>query len=137
MFTWRTNSFPDGTYLLKVIASDVLDNTPSEALTGEAMSLPFEVDNSPPVVSGLAFTRDKQGVQVSGRVSDAMSPVVGLDYSLDGEDWQNLQSVDGLLDSPREEFSFKLKDLSSGEHAIGVRARDSAQNIGTARLKIT
>jgi outer membrane protein assembly factor BamB len=136
VFTWKTASFPDGTYLLKVVASDLPDNTPSEALTGEGISLPFEIDNTPPVVSGLRYTREKGGVRIEGRVSDNMSPVVGLDYSLDGGEWRNVQSSDGLLDSRREEFSYLLEGLAPGEHAVVIRARDSAANVGAGRLKV-
>jgi hypothetical protein len=136
IFTWNTSAFPDGTYLLKVVASDLPDNTPSEALIDEGISLPFEIDNTPPAVSGLRYAREEVGVRIDGKVSDNMSPVVGLDYSLDGDEWRNLQASDGLLDSPREEFSFVLEGLAAGEHALVVRARDSAGNIGTRRLKV-
>lgn len=136
IFTWNTSAFPDGTYLLRVVASDLPDNTPSGALTAEGMSLQFEIDNTPPVISGLRYARERAGVRIDGKVSDNMSPVVGLDYSLDGDEWRNLQAADGLLDSPREEFSFVLEGLGAGEHALIVKARDGAGNIATARLKV-
>lgn len=135
IFAWNTAAFSDGTYQLRVVATDLPDNTPSEALTAEDISLPFDIDNTPPVVSGLSYAREKAGVRIDGRVADAMSAVVGLDYSLDGGEWRNLESSDGLLDSSREEFSFLLEELAPGEHSIVVRARDRAQNIGTGRLK--
>lgn len=136
LFTWNTTSFPDGSYVLKVVASDLPDNTPSEALSGEGVSLPFEIDNTAPVITGLKCERAKGDVRVEGRVTDNMSPIVDRDYSLDGGDWHNLQSSDGLLDSQKEEFSFLLEGLSQGEHSIVVRARDEALNIGTAKLKV-
>lgn len=136
LFTWNATSFPDGSYVLKVVASDLPDNTPSEALSAEAVSLPFDVDNTPPIVSGLGYATQKGGVRISGRAVDNMSAVVGLDYSLDGGDWRDLQSSDGLLDSEKEDFSFLLEGLSPDEHTIVVRARDNAQNIGTGKLRL-
>ena len=136
LFTWNTSSFPDGSYLLRVVASDLPDNTPSEALTAEGTSLPFDIDNTRPVVSNLRYRRENARVRIDGRVIDNLSPVVGLDYSLDGGEWRNLQSLDGLLDSPREDFSFLLDELPPGEHSVVLRARDSAQNIGTGRLMV-
>ncbi|UCF78076.1 MAG: hypothetical protein JSW03_08170 [Candidatus Eiseniibacteriota bacterium] len=136
IFTWNTVSFPDGAYVLRVVASDSPDNIPSEALTGESISLPFEVDNTPPVVSGLKWTLEQGRVRVTGRLSDNMSPVVGLHYALDGSGWKSIQASDGMLDSEAEEFSFVLEELSPGEHSVVVRVRDRAGNIGTRRVNV-
>jgi hypothetical protein len=136
IFTWNTSGFPDGSYFLRVVASDSPDNSPSEILTAEGLSLPFEIDNTPPVVSGLRYTKEKVGIRIDGKVSDNMSPVVVLNYSLDGKEWCNLQALDGLLDSLHEEFSFVLEGLAAGEHALVIRARDGAGNIGTGRLRV-
>jgi sugar lactone lactonase YvrE len=136
IFTWNTASFPDGSYLLRVVASDSPDNIPSGALTSESISLPFEVDNSPPAVANLRLRPDTGGVRISGSVSDEMSPVVALDYSLDGGAWNKLQASDGLLDSEDEKFSFLLEGLTVGEHSVVVRVRDRAGNIAAARASV-
>ena len=44
---------PDGGYQIKVVASDAPSHTPADALTGEKVSERFEVDTTPPVISGL------------------------------------------------------------------------------------
>ncbi len=49
-YAWNTSDIPDGTYVVKVVASDKLSN-PTGALTGEAVSEPFVVCNTPPSVT--------------------------------------------------------------------------------------
>src|SRR5262249_15335251 len=44
---------PDGGYRVKVVASDSPSHTPGEALTDSKESDRFEIDTTPPVISGL------------------------------------------------------------------------------------
>src|ERR1043165_6726939 len=39
----------DGRYIIKVVASDAPDNPPGQKLTGERLSEPIDIDNTPPV----------------------------------------------------------------------------------------
>ena len=51
----------DGRYVIKVVASDAPDNPPGQKLTGERLSEPVDIDNTPPVVKVMAqpqSTRD-------------------------------------------------------------------------------
>ena len=50
IFVWDTTSVPNGTYVVKVVASDQPSNTPGGALEGELESSAFDIDNAPPVV---------------------------------------------------------------------------------------
>jgi hypothetical protein len=45
-----------------------------------------------------------------------------------------MDSVDGVIDSPRERFSLDLANLSAGEHLLVIRVADSANNTATARV---
>ena len=40
--------FPDGGYTILVVASDAPSHAPEDALTAQATSARFEVDNTPP-----------------------------------------------------------------------------------------
>ena len=40
----------DGRYVVKVVASDAPDNPPAQRLTGERLSEPVDIDNTPPQV---------------------------------------------------------------------------------------
>jgi hypothetical protein len=136
VFAWNTSSWPDGSYLLRVVGSDLTDNLPSEALSSEAVSLPFDVDNTAPVVSRLKSAKTASGTVVGGTLSDAMSAVTELHYSVDGGDWTQAQASDGLLDSRAEDFSIVIDSLEAGEHTVGIRAIDGAGNVGTGSLLI-
>ena len=136
VFAWNTSSWPDGSYLLRVVGSDLPENLPSEALSSEAVSLPFDVDNTAPVISHLKSAKSARGTVVTGTLSDAMSAVTELHYSLDGGDWTLAQASDGLLDSRTEELSILLDSLEAGEHTVGIRAIDEAGNVGTGSLLI-
>lgn len=136
VFAWNTSAYTDGSYLVRVVASDSPDNTAGESLTGEALSPPFEVDNTPPRVQELRRVSQAGGVRIAGSLSDEMSAVVDLEYSVNGNEWLKLQSSDGLLDSRGEEFSFLLEDLDEGEHTVMVRATDSAGNVGVGSITV-
>ena len=52
-YSFDATLIPDGGYRIKVVASDAPSHTPSDALTGEKVSDRFEIDTTPPVVTGL------------------------------------------------------------------------------------
>ena len=45
-----------------------------------------------------------------------------------------MESVDGVIDSLREKFTLDLTGLTPGEHLVVVRASDSANNTGVAKV---
>ena len=45
---------------------------------------------------------------VSGRARDDQSPLVAMEYSIDGGDWQILSAADGICDDLVESFTIKL-----------------------------
>ena len=130
-FEWNTEGVPDGTYLLKVTASDERANPREDALEHTLVSAPVLVDNRRPEVTDL---RVSSGV-VSGRARDNTSPISELAYSIDGADFVPAKPKDGILDDLVEDFAFKLPaKLAPGSHSIAVRAVDAADNVGLAQL---
>ena len=72
----------DGRYIIKVVASDAPDNPPGQKLTGERLSEPVDIDNTPPVVKVTGqpqITRDS--VRVVFSVDDATGKVKKADAS--------------------------------------------------------
>ena len=137
MGSWDTRCFPDGTYLLKLVATDSCSNPPGTALWGEKVSRSILVDNTPPGVKIISVASTGKGkYRVEGEVMDKASLVKELSFSLDGRDWVLLSPLDGLFDSPREEFSFPIGPLRKGEHTIVVKAKDLLLNIGTGKKVI-
>jgi WD40 repeat protein len=131
---WDTTSVPDGTYYVKVVASDAPSNSPTTALTGEMESVSFDVDNTPPVIELSSATRSGSQATVKFVVRDEQSPVQRVEYSLDASRWRVAYPVDGIADSRREEFEVKLDDPAAA--SIIIRAMDAMNNVSTAVAEI-
>ena len=57
-----------------------------------------------------------------------------IGYSLDANGWVPVESADGVIDSLREKFTLDLTGLTPGEHLLVIRAADSANNSGLAKV---
>jgi hypothetical protein len=131
---WDTESIPDGYYRIKVKASDEKANPPDQVQVSEKESEPFLVDNRRPEVAKLKVEKGT----VTGAATDQTSPIVRLEYSLDGRDWVPVAAADGIMDEPEEEFEFQLPaDTPSGPHTLAVRAFDKAENPGVNQIAFT
>ena len=127
----------DGRYVIKVIASDAPDNPSGQKLTGERLSEPVDIDNTPPVVKVTGqpqFTRDS--VRVVFAVDDATGKVKKADASLNGAAWLPVFPDDGIADSGHEVYSVDFGELGPGEHTISLRTFDSSGNIGTLSITV-
>jgi hypothetical protein len=71
---------------------------------------------------------------VEWEAADAASALRHCEYSLDAGDWIPVEAADGVIDSLREKFSLDLTSLKPGEHLLVVRASDSANNAGVAKV---
>ena len=131
---WDTTSVPDGTYYVKVVASDAPSNSPTTALTGEMESVSFDVDNTPPVIELQSATRTGSKATVKFAVHDQQSAVQRVEYSLDASRWRVVYPVDGIADSRRQAFEISLDDASAGN--IIIRATDAMNNVATAVAEI-
>jgi len=126
----------DGRYYFRVVASDLPSNDASAAREDELVSSPVLIDNTPPVVSLSAARRNDMHAEVDADVADQISPLRRCEYSLDAGPWFPVEAADGLTDSPREQFHIVLDKLRPGEHLLVVRAYDSANNAGLAKVII-
>ena len=127
----------DGRYVIKVIASDAPDNPSGQKLTGERLSEPVDIDNTPPVVKVTGqpqFTRDS--VRVVFAVDDATGKVKKADASLNGAAWIPVFPDDGIADSGHEVYSVDFGQLAPGEHTISLRTFDSSGNVGTLSVTV-
>jgi len=128
-----TRALPDGTYLFRVTASDEPSNPKERSLTGERVSDPVEVDNTPPETTELKAAVEGARAVVSFALRDRVSAVRKVEYSLDAKEWEVLFPVDGISDSKSEDYALTLNGLEPGEHSVVVRFSDEADNQGTAR----
>jgi len=127
----------DGRYIIKVVASDAPDNPPGQKLTGERLSEPIDIDNTPPVVKVVGqpqLTRDT--VRVVFSADDATSKVKKADVSLDGGSWTPVFPDDGIADSGHEVYTVEFGSLGPGEHTISIRTFDTSGNIGTMSVTV-
>ncbi|HEX3559563.1 MAG TPA: hypothetical protein VHU19_10170 [Pyrinomonadaceae bacterium] len=128
----------DGRYVFKVVASDAPDNSLGQALTGERLSEPVDVDSTPPVVRSAGepqVTADGH-VRVRFTVEDASGMVRRADVSVDSGEWRAVFPEDGIADSPRESYALDLVVAGAGEHTISLRAFDGSGNVGSARVVV-
>jgi hypothetical protein len=128
------DAFADGKYLFRVVASDREVNPPSVAREAELISAPVLIDNTPPVIHAAAARKTATGVEVEFEAVDSASPLRRCEYSVDASAWIPLESLDGVIDSLRENFVVRLDNLSPGEHVLVLRAVDSANNAGLAKI---
>jgi hypothetical protein len=149
-YSFDATQIPDGGYQIKVVASDAPSHTPGDALTGYKVSERFEVDTTPPVVTGLnaveaeadcKHTPCTRQIRVTFDAEDAFSPIAHAEYSLDAGPWKYIEPVGGLSDSKREHYDLKLSldapDIKPGEHLITVRVYDRHDNVGAAKTVFT
>ncbi len=139
-YSFDSTLIPDGGYQIKVVASDSPSHTPSDALTGDKISERFEVDTTPPVVSGLKATAESSP-RITFDAEDAFSPLAHAEYSLDAGPWQFIDPVGQISDSKQEHYDFHLPAKSvenkPGEHLITVRVYDRHDNVGVAKAVFT
>jgi len=126
----------DGRYYFRVIASDQPSNAANVARTDELVSSPVLIDNTPPVVRLSAPRRNNDHVEVDADVADQTSPLRRCEYSLDAGPWTPVEAADGVTDGPREQFHISIDRLRAGEHLVVVRAYDTANNAGLAKVVI-
>ncbi len=128
-YEWNTRRVPDGRYLLRVTASDALDNPPDMALTATRESDPILVNNTPPDFDKIKIAVDDHQVTITGRVRDALSEIRDIHYAVDQTDkWQPVVPDGKMSDSTTESFTIKLSDLSSGAHMVTLQAVDGRSN---------
>lgn len=127
----------DGRYIIKVVASDAPDNPPGQKLTGERLSEPIDIDNTPPVVKAMGQPQLKgDSVRVVFSADDATGKVKKADASLDGAPWVPVFPDDGIADSGHEVYSVDFNGLAPGEHTISLRVFDTSGNVGTFSVSI-
>lgn len=135
-YTLQSGALPDGSYRLKIMASDSRSNPASSSRSGELVSAPFIIDNTPPAVEILSRTVRKGVAVVRFRVEDRVSGLRRADVSTDGGEWKALYSTDGIIDSRTEDFRVTTEALEKGEHVVALRIYDAAGNLGLGKATI-
>ncbi len=127
-FTIDGDALADGRYSFRVMASDREANTPG--LEADLESSPVLIDNTPPVITA----RPVLGNAVDFEVADGASALRRCEYSIDAGPWIPVSPVDGFLDSRTARFHLDLAGRPAGEHVLVLRAFDSGNNAGLAKI---
>jgi hypothetical protein len=135
-YTVDSASLADGKYVARLVASDELSNPPQSARRSELLSAPFWVDNTPPEVNIRKQTVNGAAAEVQFSAEDNTSPLRTAETSVDGQDWHDIVSDDGIVDSRQETFTVKLTHLAPGEHIVALRAYDTSGNVGVGKAVV-
>jgi hypothetical protein len=139
-YSFDSALLPDGSYELKVVASDAPVHTDADALTGEKVSEVFVVDTTPPVPGLLKATMVPGAVHpmihATLEARDATSPIAHAEYSIDAGPWQYLEPVGKVSDSLTERYDFTVSVpaatapvADAKEHVLAVRVYDRYENV--------
>jgi hypothetical protein len=128
----------DGSYVFKVVASDAPENSLGQALTGDRLSEPVDVDSTPPVVraEGPPQVGADGRARVRFNVEDASGRVRRADVSVDSGEWRAVFPEDGIADGPRETYALDVPLGGAGEHTISLRAVDGSGNVSSSRVVV-
>jgi outer membrane protein assembly factor BamB len=141
-YSFESGLLPDGSYILKITASDAPSHPPQEALSDEKESQRFEVDNTAPRIDGLAAKVEARQLHITFRASDDSSPIKRAEYSVDAGEWQYVGPVGDISDAKTESYDFSAalpeppqssKSKAAAEHVVVVRVYDRYDNVATAK----
>jgi hypothetical protein len=135
-YTINSDTLPDGTYVVRVVASDQPSNPVELALRGDMESRPFTIDNTPPLVTMKQDAIENRRVRIAIDVVDQTSTLTQAEVAIDTGDWRPIFPKDGIIDSKSESFTYASGDLTPGEHVIAFRVYDQNDNAGMSKLVI-
>ena len=133
ILVWDTTTVPNGTYFVKIVASDAASNPIGSALAGELDSVAFEVDNTAPAIVLGTVRMERGRTIIPFDVKDDHSPVQRVEFSQDGQRWRGVFPVDGIADSREEHYELAI-DGELGERGLTLRASDSMNNVETIHV---
>jgi sugar lactone lactonase YvrE len=157
-YSFDSGLLPDGSYTVKVVASDAPSHTPEETLSDEKESPRFEVDNTPPRIENLTARRDGQQLHITFHATDDFSPIRRAEYSIDASEWQFVEPVGQLSDAKTLNYDFsallppsppvaeeqpeskRARGKSNApprtEHVVVVKVYDRYDNVATAKTVV-
>ena len=133
ILVWDTTTMPNGTYFVKVVASDSPSNPLGTALTGELDSSAFEIDNTPPAILVQSARVEGNRTLIVFEVKDDHSPIQRVEFSQDGQRWRGIFPKDGIADSKQERYELTLEGELT-ERGLILRASDSMNNVETQHV---
>lgn len=130
---WDTTALPEGTYRIRVEATDEISNPPDRATKHQLESGPVLIDNTPPIFKSITLA----GRKLSGDVADGLGPIARIEVAVAGtDDWRPLFPSDSIFDDASEHFDADLTGIiPPGSWLVAVRAYDTAGNSVSRELE--
>ena len=135
-YTLDGTALPDGTYRLKVVATDAPSNPYGKALIGELVSKPFVISNATPAITITSHSVTGKRIEILFHAKVSVGHIASGEFSIDGGEWNLVFPTDGIADSAEEDFQLTTPELTPGEHMIGLRASDGNGSTGTTKLVV-
>ncbi len=123
-YSFDTSAFADGSYVLRISASDAPGNPPGHALTAALESDPFVIDNTPPSIDNVKLEEAGGKRSVHFTAKDAASWIDKAEYSVNGADWILLDPINKVTDSQSLDYGVSVdKDA-----VLSIRVFDENDN---------
>jgi len=133
ILVWDTTTVANGTYFVRVTATDAPSNGATGSLTGDLDSSAFDVDNAAPTIAVRNVRAAGDTTRVALDVTDDQSVVQKVEWSRDGQDWQAIFPQDGIADSRSERYELSVPG-TIGPRGVIVRATDAMNNVATTEV---
>ena len=133
-----TTRFDDGTYLVRVRATDAPSN-PDGALSAEKVSGEFRIVNRAPLLvlfkKETSVGSDKTAT-LKGLASHPLVSIRAVQYRIDGGQWMAARADDGIFDASTEAFTLTTAPLETGPHTVEVQTQDEAGNTAAQTTEV-
>jgi SMP-30/Gluconolactonase/LRE-like region len=133
ILAWDTTTVPNGTYFVRIVASDLPSNPAGTALVGELDSSVLEIDNSPPEIAVRSVKFEGGRTTITFDVKDDHSAIQRVEYSSDGQRWSSVFPTDGVADSKEEHYELVIAGELS-ERGLTLRAGDTMNNVANGHV---
>ena len=121
--------------MVRITATDAPSNPPDQALSATRETAPFQIDNSPPEITGLTAARAGARIDLRFHAKDALSWLGKAEYSINGGDWLVVEPTTRLTDSPEHDYRVQA-DAATGEVTVAVRVADEYENQAVAKTVV-
>jgi len=134
IYVWDTTSVANGTYFVRVRASDAPSNGADASLVGELDSMALEIDNTAPAISAPSIRVDGNRTIVTFDATDDHSPIQKAESSSDGRTWALVFPRDGIADSKTERYEVIVQG-PIGPRGLSLRVTDAMNNVATTLVE--
>jgi hypothetical protein len=134
LHVFNTAGLAPGHYQFRVVASDAPSNARDQALTAELRSALVLLNARPPVLEALPLSDDGRTFGFVARAG--VSRIVGAQIVIDGGDPIALRPVDGIFDSPTEEFRHTLAVAPDAPLDVLCAVLDESGNQAVLTLRL-